>query len=269
MLRFEDLRVRDRQDLDRDFFNRRYRLIAETYAKLDARVSATAEATDRLVELGLVRVNEVLGPLLAKVQAASENGFLVAHSATEVTLSIGLETTLAIADPEERALFSPTPYVLISRAAEDSLDDWAVARVQAYDRANGGLAVEIVGTHGNIDVGVYNDWIISATAGLAQGILEAAVEVTQALTTAQSAAATAAAAAAAAQAILASGPVSSVNGQTGAVLLGLSDIPSLVATLGGKADANHGHTVAQVSGLQAALDGKLNTDNITLDGGTL
>ena len=33
MLRFEDLRVRDNQDLDRDFFNRRYRLIAESLAE--------------------------------------------------------------------------------------------------------------------------------------------------------------------------------------------------------------------------------------------
>jgi len=79
MLRFEDLRVRDQQTLDRDFFNRRFRLIAETITKLNTGLEQVNDATDNLVALGLVRVNEVLGPLLAKVQAASQNGFLVAR----------------------------------------------------------------------------------------------------------------------------------------------------------------------------------------------
>ena len=51
MLRFEDLRVRDQQTLDRDFFNRRFRLIAETIAKLNAGLGAVNDATDNLVAL--------------------------------------------------------------------------------------------------------------------------------------------------------------------------------------------------------------------------
>ena len=66
MLRFEDLRVRDQQFLDRDFFNRRFRLIAESLAQIDAGLTAVTGATDRLVTLGLNRVNEVLGPALAQ-----------------------------------------------------------------------------------------------------------------------------------------------------------------------------------------------------------
>jgi hypothetical protein len=80
MLRFEDLRVRDNQALDRDFFNRRYRMIAEAIGALGEEVASVTGDTDRLVALGLNRVNEVLGPLLAKVQAAFENvGILPAH----------------------------------------------------------------------------------------------------------------------------------------------------------------------------------------------
>jgi hypothetical protein len=85
MLRFEDLRVRDQQELDRDFFNRRFRPIAETIGQLGQEVASVTGETDRLVALGLTRVNEVLGLLLARVQAVSENGFLVATSATELT----------------------------------------------------------------------------------------------------------------------------------------------------------------------------------------
>ena len=53
MLRFEDLRVRDQQDLTSDFFNRRFRLIAETIGQLNADVSSVTGDTDRLVALGL------------------------------------------------------------------------------------------------------------------------------------------------------------------------------------------------------------------------
>lgn len=56
--------------------------------------------------------------------------------------------------------------------------------------------------------------------------------------------------------MLVNGPVSSVNGQTGIVTFGMSDIPGLVDALGGKAAASHGHTIADVSDLQTQLDGK-------------
>ena len=95
-LRFEDLRARDNQKIDREFFNRRYRLIAEAISAIADEVDGVSEDSDNLVSLGLIRVNEVLGPLLAKVQAASEKGFLVAESQTTVQLSVGLQTTLEV-----------------------------------------------------------------------------------------------------------------------------------------------------------------------------
>ena len=71
---------------------------------------------------------------------------------------------------------------------------------------------------------------------------------------AQQAAEDAAAAAQAAEAVLAAGPVTSVNGRQGVVVLGMSDIAGLVSALASKAESSHGHTIAQVSNLQAALD---------------
>jgi hypothetical protein len=255
MLRFEDLRVRDQNELDRDFFNRRFRLIAEAIISLSEEVATVTGDTDRLVALGLNRVNEVLGPLLAKVQAASENGFLVAPSTTSLTVEIGLETTLVITEGAERDLFTPTPYVLLTRQAEETQDDYAILRVTGYNRENGGLAFEVILTNGDIGDAAHDDWVVSATAGLSVAVLEAATAVQETLELAQQAATDAAAAAATAEAVLNSGPVASVNGRTGVVVLGISDIAGLVSAIAAKADSTHGHTIAQISNLQSTLDG--------------
>jgi hypothetical protein len=251
-LRFEDLRARDNQKIDREFFNRRYRLIAEAISAIADEVNGVSEDSDNLVSLGLIRVNEVLGPLLAKVQAASENGFLVAESQTTVQLSVGLQTTLEVTAGWARDLFQPTPYVMLTRAG-GAVDDWALFNVADYNRDNGGLAGEVVAISGAIDAAAYDDWTLSATAGIAKAVMEQAAAAQVAIDDAQAAAVAAVEAAAAAQAVLANGPVSSVNGQTGAVALGMSDIANLVSTLGAKADGNHGHSIEQISGLADVL----------------
>ncbi len=266
MLRFEDLRVRDRQPLDRDFFNRRFRLIAESIGQIDTELATVTGATNRLVALGLARVNEVLGPALAQAQAAAESGFLVATSTSPLTLTVGLETTLTVDDTPARPLFAPTPYVILSRQDDEALDDWAALRVQDYDRTNGGLAFAVVAINGALAGVEHADWVISASAGLAKSILEAAAEVEATLILAQEAAATAQSAAATAEQIITNGPVSSVNGKTGLVSLGLADIPNLVAAIGAKADSNHGHAIAQVSNLQSILTG-LQSQITNFDGG--
>lgn len=254
MLRLEDLRVRDNQDLDREFFNRRYRLIAEALAELDAEITRINSATDNLVTLGLTRVNEVLGPALATASAAAENGFLVATSSTPQTVSVGLQTTFEVDDTPARALFAPTPYVVLTRDGGTNLNDWAAFRVDAYDRDNGGLAGEVVAVNGAIGGAEHSDWVISASAGLAASVIETAAAVSNALQLAQQAAEDAAAAAEVAESVLANGPVSSVNGATGEVAIGIGDIPDLTAQLATKAAIAHGHTIAQVSGLQSTLN---------------
>jgi len=195
------------------------------------------------------------------LQAAAENGFLVAASDTPLTVTSGLQATLAIASEAERDLFTPTPYVLLTRRAEGTENDYAVLCVEGYDRATGGLAFEVMQINGAIGDAMHDDWVISATAGISVAVLEAATSVQATLTLAQQAAEDAAEAAATAESVLASGPVSSVNGRTGAVVLGMSDIAGLVSALAAKAESSHGHTIAQVSNLQATL-------NAISDGGT-
>jgi hypothetical protein len=267
MLRFEDLRVRDNQDLDRDFFNRRYRLIAESLTEAFAQLERVGGATDRLVGLGLSRLNEVLGPALATASAAAENGFLVATSATPLTVSVGLQATFVVDDTPARALFAPTPFVVLTRDVDGTLNDWAVFRVETYDRTNGGLAGEVLAVNGDIGATEHADWVISASAGIAASVIETAAAVSNALALAQQAAEDAAAAATVAESVLANGPVSSVNGQTGTVSLGIGDIPTLTAQLASKASSTHGHTIAQISDLQSALN-SLQAQIDAIDGGT-
>ncbi len=267
-LRFEDLRVRDGQLLDRDFFNRRYRLIVEALSGLGAEVGRLDATTDNLMSLGLERVDEALAPALAAAQAAAENGFLVATSATELTLSLGLETTIQVDDTPARALFTPTPQVILTRQG-GALADWAIFEVSDYDRSNGGLAGQVVAINGAIGDAAHSDWVIAASAGLAATIIAAAADLANTLALAQQAAAQADDAAQTAQTVLANGPVSSVNGLTGTVTFGMSDIPGLVDALGGKAAASHGHTISDVSDLQASLNAKVDVSDLTvIDGGT-
>jgi hypothetical protein len=254
MLRFEDLRVRDNQNLDRDFFNRRYRLIAESLVSLGTEVEKINSGTDSLINLGLARLNEVLGPALATAQSAAENGFLVATSETRIQISQDFETTFEIKDGPERQLFAPTPAVILM-AADGTVDDWALFEVDEYNRENGGLAGKVIAVSGAISDSPIENWVISASAGLGGSILSAAAQITETLALAERAATEAAEAAEIAENVLATGPVSSVNGKTGEVLLGVGDIPNLTALVAAKADASHGHEISNVSGLSAALDG--------------
>lgn len=253
MLRFEDLRVRDSQELDRDFFNRRFRLIAETIGQLSEEVTSVTTDTDRLVALGLNRVNEVLGPLLAQLQAAGEVGFLVAESTTPVTVALNLETTFEIDEPY-RGIFSPTPFLILQRKAAGTINDFAALELQSYNRSTGGLAVKLILLNGNIGSAQYSDWVISVVAGLSIGVMQSIIELAASLGSLSEMAAEATAAIDTVNALIASGTVASVNGKTGVVSIGMGDIPGLTSLIAGKADSNHGHTIAQISNLQSTLD---------------
>jgi hypothetical protein len=56
--------------------------------------------------------------------------------------------------------------------------------------------------------------------------------------------------------------VSSVNGMTGAVTIGVGNISGLQGQLDGKAATVHTHAIADVSGLQTALDGKASASTL-------
>jgi hypothetical protein len=129
----------------------------------------------------------------------------------------------------------------ISRAGVGAEDEFAIARLITYNKANGGLSVEIISVT-NVS-GVHDDWVISASSGLPIAVASAAVQV--ALDADQVAAdrLVVEGVVAAIQA----GPVVSVAGKTGAVSLTIGDIANLVTTLAGKASTSHSHAAADIA----------------------
>lgn len=115
----------------------------------------------------LTRSEQVISDLRDKLIALTQLQWLTALSGTEVTLDAGELQSFAI-DADYRDLFTPGPFVLLSRAATPN--DYAVARTSLYDRESGQLIVETLVITG--DPGPHSDWVISAIAGSTLAQLE-------------------------------------------------------------------------------------------------
>lgn len=150
--------------------------------------ASNEEQADILVDAGLARINEVLLPLVERIQKLTSLGFLVGASATSLRLELAQKTFTIVAG-DQRDLFTPSAFVTIERVSD--FNTRAIAKVLAYDKASGQLAVQILTADG--DGGLHNDWLISCSPA-------ASLASTQAAQTASTAAAAAAAAAAKADA---------------------------------------------------------------------
>lgn len=168
--RFENFyRVKPRDNLgDPEYWNRRFE-------DLDRRVAGNEESLQEFVGLAgsvegiaLDRLNLILAPALSKIGLVSEQGFLLAHSATEATLTLGSTVVLTIQDAAERELFAPTRFLAITRI--DNIDDYAFARRVSYSKITGELEVVIEQVFGN--PGPFIDWEISCSAGVSMAIAE-------------------------------------------------------------------------------------------------
>lgn len=119
------------------------------------------DATADVSRLAIDRINEILGPAIASVAEMQARGFLIAHSASSNELAATNVLTFAIDDEAERRLFTPSPFLALTRAA--TADDYAVARRVAWDSETGMLVCEVVAAYG--DPGPHDDWVIAALAG--------------------------------------------------------------------------------------------------------
>ncbi len=172
---------------DVDEIQRYFSDIARRLVRAENQEALIQAATRALIEFGLQRVDESLAPAIERLQLASELGFLVASSATSLTLATG-EAVFEI-DEAQRELFTPTPVLTITREAEGAESEYAVARLTSYDPETGGLVVDVQ-TISDI-AGAHDDWVIAASAGLAPAIIELAAAAIAAKDLAVPAAATA------------------------------------------------------------------------------
>lgn len=121
------------------------------------------EAAMALVtEQGLKRIDTILLPAYQRVQDLADLGFLTAAATTPGgNVFTAGEQGVLIKEGPERDLFTPTPFVVLSRAA--TYADYAIAQVLSYDRATGLLEVNVLSAEGA--EGPHEDVYVSAAAG--------------------------------------------------------------------------------------------------------
>jgi len=128
---------------------------------------ASLEAVEKLIrDVGLQRINDVLTPAIQSVLLIQERGFLMARSSTSATIAANDVHTFVIEDEHERATFVPGPYPALTR--QGAPDDTAVTRLIDWRKETGELMVEIIAVFG--DPGPHDDWVIVATAGVANAM---------------------------------------------------------------------------------------------------
>jgi hypothetical protein len=196
--RFEQmLRVKPRDNLgDPEYWNRRFEDLDRRIDANEGGLSDIGSLTAHIEGLALDRLNLVLNPALSKIALVSQEGFLLAHSVNSVTLTVGSTVTFNIHIEAEREIFTPSPFVAITREAVET--DYAVGRLISYSKVTGDLVVELLQCVG--DPGPFTDWVITVGAGVSLAVeqmLSAATAARdQALVHKNAAAASAAAAAA-------------------------------------------------------------------------
>jgi len=243
-----DLEVKsDRVQIDTAFFNRRFKSLYDELVRLDTQVTSFGATENTLVQIGLERLNDTFGPLLVTLQAAAELGFLWGKSiGTHISLVVGEAEGFFVT--ENAALFVPTPVLMVQDITDPS--NWGLVTVDAdgWHGETGDLATHCIYASKTQSS---TEWFISASAAIFPAMQDLLAQCTAAKNaTAASAATVAASMATLDSAITAiqSGPVSSVAGKTGAVMLGESDIAGLVSDLASKASTTF--VTAQLAGKQ-------------------
>jgi|GEM_PF-2331234 len=282
-----ELDLKDREPFTKSKWDRAMNYLMAKFRILDGHVPDWVRAVDELRLIGLQRIEEAIKPAYERVMALASFGFLLANSKTRLTLAIGDRRVFTIDDDNQRSLFTPTAFVTVTRLAGV---DWAICRVEHYDADTGNLTVVVEAAQ--VSAGVHDDWQITASAGSVVAALAlladtrsardaalaikndtAAIKVSavqditvlrDAALAAKLAAEKAAADANAAALLIEGGPVASINGETGNVILTQDSIPNLVGDLASKADRQTTLTALADRYTKATTDAMLNEIVVTV-----
>ena len=258
----------DRTPLTRDFFNTRFTRLVNTLNSLQSQLDVFSGIQDTLVQAGLERLNLSLGPLLTQLQAAADQGFLMATATDSNTLIEGNIGAWEILVENGRDVFQPTPFIVAMDNADP--DNWAILGSVSYARDTGVLQGSVIYAH---DSKTSTSWTIAcspATVPAMSDMLHQAEAIRDDVDTKVAAVdADIATVQSALAALSGSGAVVSVAGKAGVVILQIADIVGLQATLntltaGGGVTSVAGRSgavvlalsdvVGLVSGLAAKLD---------------
>src|SRR6266404_6399350 len=123
---FPELIFNDTEDFDAERLNKAMEVLDQRLRVLEPFSPNWQAAIDELRLFGLTRINETVAPAFDRVQRLAKFGFLVADSKTSLTLAAGQDFTFVISAGDKRDLFTPSPFLAITREANTT--DYAVAR---------------------------------------------------------------------------------------------------------------------------------------------
>lgn len=154
--------------------------IAAELAPLKEQLNIQKEVTDAIIARGLTVIEQEIAPLVGQADEILENatielaaklvrfeakvvgGTVLTSSSSSATLANAATINLTI-PAADREFFAPTPYISLSRAS--SVANWAIGKVNSFNRLTGSLAItleQVVGAGGP-----YADWIITSLPGAA------------------------------------------------------------------------------------------------------
>jgi hypothetical protein len=153
---------------DPQYWNKRFEDIDRRVSASEDAITSINTVEDRVESLALERLNLILAPALNQVAYASEQGFLLAHSNTSVTLADDATLLFIINEPNERQLFAPSPFMTVVREA--NMTDYAFLRKISYSKTTGELTAVVEQRFGAS--GPFTDWQIYTGAAVSQAVIQ-------------------------------------------------------------------------------------------------
>src|SRR4029077_14145395 len=184
-------------------------------------------AVQNLVSLGLANINSTLGPFLTTLQQAASLGFLVGEADGQLNaLTVGQQFDLALTN-SGASLFTPTKWLTMLDVNDST--NWGVCQLLSWIPQNANLSTMCIYC---TKTKQSPSWQVACGSGVmdasVNAMTSANTSATNAATSASNAAASAASVAGLAGAI-AAGPVVSVAGRSGAIVLAEADVANLVS----------------------------------------
>lgn len=159
--------VKPRDNLgDPEYWNRRFDDIDRRVSSNEDGLDAIGGLTAYVEGLALDRLDLVLAPALDKITLVSQQGFLLAHSTSSITLDTATTQVFAIPDDAERELFAPSPFVTIVRKANTT--DYAFAKLVDWNKVSGQLTLQPIQIWGNS--GPFDDWVIYVGTAISEAV---------------------------------------------------------------------------------------------------
>jgi hypothetical protein len=159
--------VKPRDNLgDPEYWNRRFDDIDRRVSSNEDGLDAIGGLTAYVEGLALDRLDLVLAPALDKITLVSQQGFLLAHSTSSITLDTATTQVFAIPDDAERELFAPSPFVTIVRQANTT--DYAFAKLVDWNKVSGQLTLQPIQIWGSS--GPFDDWVIYVGTAISEAV---------------------------------------------------------------------------------------------------